>query len=200
MDTFQKIGLFIFIVTLFFSVRKWFESGFWLPKWLHVVAILMFLVGFGLAKLATLSEHPKADLHQWMMLWFPLSVYVIFVLYGGAAAYVRNIGKDIFYHVSMKRKDVLAIFKEYIPQYYNLTIFELNAIGDDLDPIPIQKNKKHYLLYILSTKVIEEDEAFFVIDFELEDITKQKRHIPIAITQLVYSIEAEILLDPLDGI
>ena len=200
MEILQKIGLFIFVVTLFFSVRKWFESGYWLPKWLHVLAFLMFMVGFGLAKLATISEHPKADMHQWMMVWFPLSVYVIFVLYGGAAAYIRNIGKDIFYHVSMKRKDVLAIYKEYIPQYYNLTIFDLNAIGDNFDPIPIQKNKKNYLLCIESTKVIENDQAFFVIDFALEDITKQKKYIPIAITQMVYSIDGKILLDPLDGI
>lgn len=200
MELLQKIGLFFFIITLILSVRKWFESDFWLPKWLHVVAFIMFMVGFGLARLATISEHPKDDLHQWMMLWFPLSVYVIFVLYGGAAAYVRNIGKDIFYHVSMKRKDVIAIFKEYIPKYYNLTIFDLNVIGEDLEPISIQKNKRYYLLNVASTKVIEDEEAYFVIDFEIEDITKRKRRTPLAITQIIYSTNGEILLDPLDGI
>jgi len=195
---FVKILILSAIIT--YGIRKWWESGFWLPKWLHMVAFIMLLVGAGLAKLATLSHHSKADLHQWFVVWFPLSVYIIFILQGGAAAYIRKIGKNITYHASMNKKDVLAIFKEYIPKYSNLSIPDVLSIGEEQDPVEIRRNENFYLLFIESTKVEDEEGEYILVVFRLEDHTKSGKYIPLAFTQVVYSPDGDVLLDPIDNL
>ncbi len=200
MELWGIIKLLFFAAIITFGLRKWWESGFWLPKWLHFLSVLMFLVGFGLAKLATLSEHPKADLHQWFIVGFPLSVYVIFVLYGGASGYIRNVGDYLTYHASMKKDDVLDIFGEFIPKYINLPISDIIAIGESAAPTKILKGNKEYWLYIKSTKVEDEQEAYIPIGFWLEEHKKNKKYIPLAFTQIVYSLNGEILASPLEDI
>jgi hypothetical protein len=194
------IKLLILSAIITFGIKKWWESGFWLPKWLHLVAFIMLLVGAGLAELATLSHHPKADLHQWFVVGFPLSVYITFIFHGGATAYIRKIGSNITYHASMNKKDVLAIFIEYIPKYLDLTIPDVLAIGEEQDPVEIRRNEKCYLLFVKSTKVEDEEGAYIPVIFWLEDHTKSRKYIPLALTQLVYSPGGDVLLNPLDNL
>lgn len=200
MEFWDVIKLLILSAIITFGIKKWWESGFWLPKWLHLVAFIMLLVGAGLAELATLSHHSKADLHQWFVVGFPLSVYIIFIFHGGATAYIRKIGNNITYHASMNKKDVLAIFKEYIPKYLDLTISDVLAIGEEQDPVEIRRNEKCYLLFIESTKVEDEEGAYIPVIFCLEDHTKSRKYIPLALTQLVYSPGGDVLLNPLDNL
>ena len=191
----------LFLATLItFGLKKWWESGFWLPKWLHFVAFLMFLVGIGLAKLAALSGHPKAELHRWLAVGFPLSVYIIFVVYGGASAYVRRIGKHVEYHASMKRDDVLEVFSEHMSKYINLPISNILAIGESGDSIEIRKGNRKYRLFIKSTKVENEKESYIPLGFWLEDHTKNRKYVPLAFAQIVYSLDGEILVNPLEDI
>lgn len=160
----------------------------------------MLLVGASLAKLATLSHHSQADLHQWFVVGFPLSVYIIFIFHGGATAYIRKIGNNITYHASMNKKDVLAIFKEYIPKYLDLTIPDVLAIGEEQEPVEIRRNKNCYLLFIESTKVEDEEGAYIPVIFWLEDHTKSRKYIPLALTQVVYSPGGDVLLNPLENL
>lgn len=160
----------------------------------------MLLMGAGLAKLATLSHHPQADLHKWFVVGFPLSVYIIFIFHGGATAYIRKIGNNITYHASMNKKDVLAIFKEYIPKYLDLTIPDVLAIGEEQEPVEIRRNENCYLLFIESTKVEDEEGAYIPVIFWLEDHTKIRKYIPLALTQVVYSPGGDVLLNPLENL
>ena len=200
MELWGVVKLLFVAAIITFGLRKWWESGFWLPKWLHFVAFFMFLVGFGLAKLAELSEHPKADLHQWFIIGFPLSVYVVFVIYGGASGYVRNVGDFLNYHASMKRDDVLDIFSEYMQKYINLPLADIIKIGESADPIEVRKGNNKYLLYIKSTKVEDDQEAYIPLGFWLEDHTRNKKYKPLAFGQIVYSLSGEILANPLKDI
>jgi hypothetical protein len=45
------------------------------PMLLHTCAVFAALVGYAVGWMAVDSEHPKAHLHQWMVVLFPLFVY-----------------------------------------------------------------------------------------------------------------------------
>jgi hypothetical protein len=200
LESWVIVKLLFIAAIITFGIRKWWDSGFWLPKWLHVVAFLVFLVGVGLAKLAILSHHPKADLHQWLIVGFPVSVYIIFIVYGGATAYIRKIDKNITYHAGMNKNDVLAIFKEHVPNYINISVSDILDIGEEREPIKIIRNMHNYLLFIKSAKVDEEGDGYILVGFWLEEHTKHKKYIPLAFTQVVYSLDGKVLLNPLDNL
>jgi hypothetical protein len=46
------------------------------PLLLHTCAVFAALLGYGVGWMAVDSEHPKAELHQWLVVVFPLFVYV----------------------------------------------------------------------------------------------------------------------------
>ena len=45
------------------------------PLLLHTCAVFAALLGYGVGWMAVNSDHPKAHLHQWMVVIFPLFVY-----------------------------------------------------------------------------------------------------------------------------
>ena len=63
---------------LSFSRVQTAVSRFWLM--LHVCAVFAAGVGYLLGLMAESSEHPKADLHRWLVVVFPSLVYLTPVL------------------------------------------------------------------------------------------------------------------------
>jgi hypothetical protein len=81
---------FVGIPVLLLVVRDvWVVGGKWRnrrgPLLLHTCAVFAALVGYGVGWMAVDSPHPKAHLHQWMVIIFPLFVYatpLLMVLHG----------------------------------------------------------------------------------------------------------------------
>ena len=64
------------------NVIFWAKSGFWVPRYIHFMALSAFLLGAGLAWLAWISSDPLADRHALLIVVFPFAVYVTFAFYG----------------------------------------------------------------------------------------------------------------------
>ena len=65
------------------NVIFWAKSGFWVPRYIHFMALSASLLGAGLAWLAWISSDPLANRHALLIVVFPLAVYVTFAFYGG---------------------------------------------------------------------------------------------------------------------
>ncbi len=61
----------------------WVRSGFWAPKYIHWIAIASFVIGAGLAWMAHESGYPDADRHNWLIVLFPLLVYLGYAFFRG---------------------------------------------------------------------------------------------------------------------
>jgi len=70
------------------------------PKWLgpsqvllHLCAVFGALIGYGLGVMAVASEHEKAELHQLLVIIFPVMVYatpLLMVLHGVPLSRIKN--------------------------------------------------------------------------------------------------------------
>jgi hypothetical protein len=72
-----------------FHVSLWIRRGFWIPRYIHVMALCAAAIGLWLARIAP-ADAPFRK-YGWMaeaemILILPALVYGAFVLYGGATA------------------------------------------------------------------------------------------------------------------
>ncbi len=87
-------GLIIIISALGFFLF-WFRTRLWLPRYVHIMAILSFLLGLGMLHMVP-SDAPIYKDAGWfalpfIILLFPAMVYFFFIFYGGqSAAYENN--------------------------------------------------------------------------------------------------------------
>jgi len=68
---------------------------------LHVCAVFAAGVGLLLGQLANASEHPNADLHQWLILVLPGLVYlapVLLALHSGDFGFLRSLTRALRRH------------------------------------------------------------------------------------------------------
>jgi hypothetical protein len=71
----------------------WRRTGYWLPRYIHFLAVVAFLVGIA----TTRTIPPDAPIARWglfgqvfLLLLFPALVYFFFIFYGGHAAALRR--------------------------------------------------------------------------------------------------------------
>ena len=65
------------------SLFLWWRSGFWAPRYIHILAHVSGALGLLLAWMAWDSDHPMKEQHVWLAVIFPAIVYVAFGFYGG---------------------------------------------------------------------------------------------------------------------
>ena len=79
----------IVVLTAIGYFIRWARTRFWLPKYVHVLAVLSALVGAWSVWISPeTSRDPVGNL--WVVLIFPAMVYLFFVFYGGQAASERK--------------------------------------------------------------------------------------------------------------
>lgn len=77
----------VFVALAAFHVWVWSRRGFWLPRYVHVLAAIAFLLGLGSIWWLQQQSLGKPTLNGLLAaLMFPTIVYAAFVLYGGAMA------------------------------------------------------------------------------------------------------------------
>jgi uncharacterized membrane protein YoaK (UPF0700 family) len=81
---FRAIYFAIFVLTAAVALRAWVRHGFWVPRYVHVLALLAFAVAAVLVWLGrSVGDMPDRTAILFL-LGFPLFVYLYFVLHGGA--------------------------------------------------------------------------------------------------------------------
>jgi hypothetical protein len=80
-----------FLLAAYGYVRFLIRTRFWLPRYVHVMAVIALVIGFGL--LVIIPEDAPVNRGDWanlkrtlMVLLFPTLVYLAFVFYGGQHA------------------------------------------------------------------------------------------------------------------
>jgi hypothetical protein len=87
MKGFTLVHAVIFAVLAIFHIWIWVRRGFWVPRYVHVLAAIAFLLGLATAwSLQQQGLGKSAATGFLMVLMFPAIVYVVFVLYGGVMA------------------------------------------------------------------------------------------------------------------
>ncbi|HEV8640644.1 MAG TPA: hypothetical protein VGV13_06050 [Methylomirabilota bacterium] len=83
LDLLHALTLPFVIVGGLVSLFLWWKSGFWVPRYIHVIAGLSSLLGLLLSWMARDLDHPLKERHVWIAVIFPALVYVVFGFYGG---------------------------------------------------------------------------------------------------------------------
>jgi hypothetical protein len=87
---FRALYLAMFVATGVFAVRAWAKRGFRIPRYVHVLAFLAFVVAVGLVWLGRDVGDMSDRTALLFLVGFPLFVYVYFVLHGGAMHGARH--------------------------------------------------------------------------------------------------------------
>ncbi len=84
------VAIIITLVMGVIDIRKWVRGGFWLPRYVHIIAALAALLGVGLGWLNYASGAGTATGAVVLVIILPALVYLAFVFYGGATAAMRR--------------------------------------------------------------------------------------------------------------
>ena len=92
---FQLIHGLLFLIVGVFNLWFWSRRRFWVPKYVHVIAAISFVIAFLLGWMAYSLDHisnPQRAIRIWILITilFPTIVYFVFVFYGGVEAAYRN--------------------------------------------------------------------------------------------------------------
>lgn len=87
---FRALYLAIFAITSAVAIRVWAQRGFRLPLYIHVLAVLAFVVAAALVWLGLNGGGMSEGTALLFLIGFPLFVYVYFVLHGGAMRGARR--------------------------------------------------------------------------------------------------------------
>jgi uncharacterized membrane protein len=95
LDGFHLIHGLILVVVGVFNFWFWAKKGFWVPKYVHILAAIALIISVVLGWLAFSQGYikdPPAAIRVWIMtmILMPSIVYFFFVFYGGVKAACRN--------------------------------------------------------------------------------------------------------------
>jgi hypothetical protein len=203
MENWELLQLVAIAVVALMGIRAWWQSGFWIPRYVHVFAALMLVVGYALWHIAVALDYPHAQARVWLfLLGPPVAVYATFFLYGGATGYVRNLGMLIDFHAAMRRDDVKAIFLRYVPHYLSLSMDDIRKLGPATPTIKIRKGTDRYYKLHARSEQIEDPLAgkLLAVNLRLEDHSQPRRKPPAATTQILFRPDGSVVQNPLEFI
>ena len=114
---------FVLIVLMVLSLYLWFRSRFWVPMYIHYVAIGAFVVGALLTYmvLSGVSFHPSTKqfvISLMGVLGFPTSVYLIYGLYGGGFhSRDMHVNDSITIDRAMDKDEAISLLRENLRPY-----------------------------------------------------------------------------------
>jgi hypothetical protein len=114
---------FVLIVLMVLSLYHWFRSRFWVPKYIHYMAIGAFVVGIFLAYMALSvgSFHPSTKqlvVSLICVLGFPISVYLIYGLYGGGLhSRDMHVNDSMTIDRAMDTDEAISLLRENLRPY-----------------------------------------------------------------------------------
>jgi hypothetical protein len=203
MENWELLQLAALVVIVIMGIRAWWQSGFWIPRYVHVIAALMIVVGYAAWRVAGELDLPYAEASFWVfVIGMPVAVYTIFFLYGGATGFMRNLGMLIDFHAAMRRDDVKTIFLRYVPHYLTLRMDEILALGPATPSVKIRRGTdRFYKLYARSEPVDDPQAGRLVaVNLRLEDHSVPRLRPPAATTQILLRPDGTVVQNPLEFI
>lgn len=176
-----------FILIILYSFYHRVRTGFWVPKYIHFIALFMLLVA-GLFTYLTFVIKPDKVINSIYFLGFPISVYLLYGLYGGGInSKEKNINDGLVIDRAMNEKEVTDIFKEYFFPYTewsfeNLLLFSYQGFQSIVEG----KSGKSYKLEIESEPYDDDSEKIVAIYGRLTEqrkLYKPESHIVFEISK-----------------
>jgi len=121
------------VILLVFSLFHWIRTGFWVPRYIHFAAVCSMVV----AALLAYGEFSSGGGHKMvylvLVIGFPLSVYLIYGIYGGGFhSKELRINQLLSIDRAMDKDEALSLLKEQLGtykewSYENLLILSANG-------------------------------------------------------------------------
>jgi hypothetical protein len=203
MENWEFLQVAALVVIVIMGIRAWWQSGFWIPRYVHVLAALMIAVGYFAWRVADALGLPYADASFWLfVLGMPAAVYTMFFVYGGATGFMRSLGMAIDFHAAMPRDDVKAIFQRYVPHYLRLSMDEIRALGPMTPSVKIRRGTDRFYKLHARSEPIEDPQGgrLIAVNLKLEDHSQPRIRPPTANTQIIFRPDGTVVQNPLDFI
>jgi hypothetical protein len=203
MEDWELLQLAALAVVALMGVRAWWQSGFWIPRYVHVTAAFMVILGYLLWRVAAGLDSPLAEASFWLfVVGLPIAVYTIFFLYGGATGFMRSLGLGIDFHAAMRRDDVKDIFLRHVPDYLSLPLEEIRALGPGTPTVKIRKGTDRFYKLHARSEPLDDPRfgALTAVNLRLEDHSEPRAKPPTAFTQILFAEDGTVVRNPLDYI
>ena len=116
---FQLTSGCVLLSGVIYSFWLWVKSGFKAPLYIHIIANISGLIAIILTYLSYSSDASNTDKVIWLILIFPLSVYLIFAIFGGGHIVTDSEWRRIESpSKSIWLENMLAWLVQKIPPFY----------------------------------------------------------------------------------
>lgn len=152
-----QIGFIIIIVS---SLFHWVRTGFWVPKYIHFIAIAAGLVSAALSYYAYSISDPNLNKTIYLVIGFPVAVYIIYGLYGGGQISKEiKVNDGLVIDRAMLRDEVVELFKEHFAPYTKMSFENLLLVTANKHQSEVQgKSGKSYLFEVCAEAYDEDDD------------------------------------------
>lgn len=143
-----------FVIIFVLSIFHWVRTGFWVPKYIHGIAAIMFISAIFLFMLANSVNDRFVFKTIYIIIGFPLAVYVIYGIYGGGLV-SKNIKVNDYFTLdrAMLREEVVFLLKELFLPYQNWSYNNLLLLSaNENASIITGKSGRKYLFKIIAIK------------------------------------------------
>ena len=137
-------------VIILASLFHWVRTGFWVPKYIHFIALAMLLIAVLLAYMAYSINDENAFKSICLVVGFPIAVYIIYGLYGGGInSKDIKINEGLAIDRQMLKEEVIEILKQrFWPltklSFETLLILSQNEENEEI----VSKSGKSYLFQV----------------------------------------------------
>lgn len=176
----KYIAQFILLLVIIKSTFHWVRTGFWVPKYIHFISIFMLFVAGTMSYLAYSVKDANADKTIYLLMGFPLAVYVIYGLYGGGIhSKDIKINEYLIIDRAMPKDEVVTIFNDHFAPYTKWNFENLVLLTGKQHSSEIQgKSGKPYLFELTAELYEGEDGERIVALYGRITVLKKKFYKP----------------------
>jgi len=172
----KYIAQLLLLLIIVRSAFHWIRTGFWVPKYIHFISFIMFLIAGSLSYLAYSVNDANANKTIYLVIGFPIAVYIIYGLYGGGM-HSKEIKINEYCYVdrAMIQNDVITIFNEHFVPYTKWSFENLLLLSANQHISEVTgKSGKVYLLEIAAEPYgSDEEDKKIAIYGRLTDLSKK---------------------------
>jgi len=160
----KYIAQFILLLIIVKSTFHWIRTGFWVPKYIHFISIFMLITGGVLSYLAYSVKDANADKTIYLIIGFPLAVYIIYGLYGGGIhSKDIQINENLIIDRAMLKSEVVSLFIEHFAPYTKWNFENLVLLSARQHSSKINGKSGKIYLFELASELYEGEEEEKVV-------------------------------------
>jgi hypothetical protein len=175
------LGIAVPLALAVFGFMRWRSNGYWMPRYIHVLAAFALLLGVGLAWMSISTDAPNAGRIGWLVPVMPLLVYWAFMVYGTARA-VRQLNPFLSLHPSMDSAEVVGIMRREFSRFREMDYANLQILcGTPTKPLGIVGDSgRRYEMRVMARAAPDAPHGTIEVVGLLGELGR-KRGVPVAI-------------------